>query len=129
MRQISPLDVSQPKRANQAVAAAVPTQNLAAPKRPNAVSTRLSPDLGKQMKQAKIHRLDRRLIQIPLVHSSHNDDVKRDAFAPADMTYAGKQRRGIRENFESCASSRDHVRRSMNERFPLAAPIPLPEHI
>ena len=81
------------------------------------------------MQQAEIPRLGRRLIQLPRMRSSYNDDVKLDAFAPADMTYAGKQRRGIRENFESCSSMRDRVLRALDERFPLGAPMPLPEHI
>ena len=45
------------------------------------------------------------------------------------MTYAGKQRKGARENFESCTSTQDHVCRSLNGRFPSAAPIPMPEYI
>ena len=85
--------------------------------------------IKRQMEQATIPRLDRALVQLPRLHSSFNDDVKLDSFLPADMTYAGKQRRGIRENFESCTSMQGHVRRALNERFPLAAPIPLPEHI
>ena len=89
----------------------------------------LPSSLKMQMEQATIPRLDKALIQLPRFHSPFNDDVKLDSFLPADMTYAGKQRRGIHENFESCASMRDRVRRALNERFPLAAPIPLPEHI
>ena len=81
------------------------------------------------MGKATSPRLDRALIQLPRFHSSFNDDVKLESFLPADMTYAGKQRRGIHENFESCTSMQGHVRRALNERFPLAAPVPLPEHI
>ena len=81
------------------------------------------------MKQAEIPRLYRGLVQLPRVHSSYNDDVKLAAFPPSDMTYADKQRRGIRENFESCTPIRDHVRRSLNGRFPLSSPIPMPGHI
>ena len=81
------------------------------------------------MKQAEIHRLDRRLIQMPRPHSPYNDDVKLEVPPPSDMTYAGKHRLGIHENFESCSSMRDHVRRAPDGRFPIAAPIPLPDHI
>ena len=81
------------------------------------------------MKQAATPRLDRRIIQLPRAHSSYNDDVKLDAFPTADMTRAGNQRRGIHENFESRTSMRGHVLRALDERSPLAAPIPLPEHI
>ena len=83
----------------------------------------------KQMDQARIPRLGRELIQLPRVHSSYNDDVKMGAFQPADMTYAGKQRNGIRENFESCTSMHDHVRSAPDGRFPLAAPTPMPERV
>ena len=85
--------------------------------------------LREQMVCAKIPIFDRELVQLPRRHSSYNDDVKLDTFSAADMTYAGKQRKGIHENFESCTSMRDHVLRALDERFPLAAPIPLPEHI
>ena len=81
------------------------------------------------MDQAQIPRFDRELVQLPRAYSSFNDDVVLGDFKPADMTYAWKQRKGIRENFASCASMQDHVRRALDERFPLAAPIPLPEHI
>ena len=81
------------------------------------------------MKRAEIHRLDRRPIQLPREHSSYNDDVKQGAFCPADMTYAGKQRMGVREISEPRSSTQDRVRRAPNERFPFDAPIPLPEHI
>ena len=81
------------------------------------------------MDQAQIPRFNRELVQLPRVHSSYNDDVKLDSYQPADMSYAGKQRRGIRENLESCTPMRDHVSRALGERFPLASPIPLPEHI
>ena len=81
------------------------------------------------MERAAIPRLDSALIRLPRVHSSFNGDVKLDSFRPADMTYAGKQRRGIHESFESCTSMRGHVLRALDGRFPLAAPIPLPEHI
>ena len=89
----------------------------------------LSSIFKKQMGQAQIPPFDREIPQLPRVRSSFNDDVKLDAFQPADMTYAGKQRKGIRENFESFTSMQDHVRRALGERFPLAAPIPPPEHI
>ena len=136
-RGVTSLEFSQPKRSKQAVAAAVPLIYAASkPPEPNrlisnsdAAPTHLPPGFGKQMKQAEIPRLDRGIIQLPRVHSSYNDDVKLDAFFPADMTYAGRQRRGIHENFESCTSMRDHAIRALNERFPLAAPIPMPEHI
>ena len=128
-RLFSPSGVSLPKRAKVVVAAAAPIQELDAPKVFNTASARLSPEFGKQMKQAEIPRLDRRLIQMPRVHSSYNDDVKMDAFFPSDMTYADKQRRGIHENFESCTSMREHGHRALNGRFPLAAPIPPPAHI
>ena len=81
------------------------------------------------MVRAKIPVFDRELVQLPRRHSSYNDDVKLDAFQAADMTYAGKQRKVIHENFESCTFMQDHVLRALAERFPLAAPIPLPEHI
>ena len=81
------------------------------------------------MVRAQIPSFDRELVQLPCRHSSYNDDVKLEAFQAADMTYAGKQRKGIHENFESCTSMQDHVLRALDERFPLAAPIPLPEHI
>ena len=90
---------------------------------------RLSSNFKRQMGQAQIPRLDRALIQLPRVHSPYNDDVKLDSYQPADMSYADKQRRGIHENLESCTSMRDHVSRALDERFPLASPTPLPEHI
>ena len=80
------------------------------------------------MDQARIPSFDRESAHLPRAHSSFNGDVKLGAFQPADMTYDGK-RKGIRENFESCASMQDHVLRALDERFPLAAPTPLPEHI
>ena len=81
------------------------------------------------MKRAEIPRFDREIAQLPGATSSFNDNVKLDAFLPSDMTYADKQRRGIHENSTSCESMRDHVRLALGEKFPLAAPIPLPGHI
>lgn len=68
-------------------------------------------------------------MQLHCEHSSPNDDVKLDAFSPPDMTYAGNQIRGIRGEFDSCASTQVHARRALIDPFPLAAPNPLPEHI
>ena len=132
------IGVSQPKRTKTAGAAAIPPQGPDAPKTqnlkrpinaPNADPTQLSPEFGKQMKQAGIPRLRRRLIQLPREHSSYNDDVEMDAFCPFDMTYSGKQRRGIREHFGPCNSMQDHAHRALKGRFSRAAPIPMPEHI
>ena len=78
---------------------------------------------------ARIPRFDRELAQLPRAHSPYNGDVKMDAFQPADMTYAGNQRKGIRENLEPCNSTQDHVLRALEGRFPLEEPTPLPDHI
>ena len=89
----------------------------------------LSSFMKKQMDQARIPQLRRNLAQLHRAHSPFNDGVELDAFQPSDMTYAGKQRKGTHGNFESCASMQDRVRRALGERFRLASPDPLPEHI
>ena len=81
------------------------------------------------MGQAQIPRFDRAIAHLPRVHSSPNGDVLMGAFLPSDMTYAGKQRKAIRENFEHFASMQDRVRRAIDERSPLASPTPLPGSI
>ena len=57
----------------------------------------LSSTFKKQMGPARIPSFARESAQLPRVHASLNDDVKLDAFQPADMAYTGKQRKGIRD--------------------------------
>ena len=130
-RVASPLPQLEVKKLKPNAAQLVPTELAKQPpifdsKKP---PVHLSSNLKKQMDQARIPSFVRESAQLPRVHSSFNDDVKLDASQPADMTYVGKQRKGIHENFVSCTSMQDHVLRALDERFPLAAPIPLPEHI
>ena len=96
---------------------------------PSAIAAHLPYIPKRQMGKATSPRLDRALIQLPRFHSPFNDDFKLDSFLLADMTYAGKQRKGVRWNFEPCTSMQDHVRRALNERFQMASRIPLPERI
>ena len=55
-----------------------------------------------------------------------NDDVKLEAYQPASLSFAGKQRKCIREAFGGCSSFTDHVGRAMKHPFPLASEIPIP---
>ena len=91
--------------------------------RPPVVSTRYS----SFVKNAEIRPFGRKLVQLPTPRRSFNDDVHVEAYAPAALTYAGKQRKGIHENFESCTSMEDHVHRALGEQFPLSVDTPLPQ--
>ena len=55
-----------------------------------------------------------------------NDDVKLEAYQPAALSFADKQRKGIRAVFGGCSSFTDHVRREMKQPFPIASEIPIP---
>ena len=66
-------------------------------------------------------------VQFPAKHLSSNDDAFLEPYRPSQITYAGKQRRAIHENFETCSSAREHIERATREDFPSEADIPLKE--
>ena len=55
-----------------------------------------------------------------------NDDVKLQDYQPGALSFAGKQRKGIREAFGGCSSSTDHVRRETKHPFPIESEILIP---
>ena len=87
----------------------------------------LPPSAVKFMAKASIENFDRQHVQLPMRHWSYNDDVEVEAYRPPGLAYAGKLRRGIRENLESCASMREHVSRALREPFPLSVETPMPK--
>ena len=56
-----------------------------------------------------------------------NDDVRLEAYMPDALSFADKQRRGIREAFDGCSSMKGHVKRAVKQPFPLASEIPIPK--
>ena len=78
------------------------------------------------MRKAEIRAFGRKYAHPPAQRRSYNDDVRVEAYKPAELTYAGKQRREIRENFVSLSSTEDHVHRALREQFPLSVGTPLP---
>ena len=55
-----------------------------------------------------------------------NDDVCLEAYVPAALSFADKQRKGIREAFEGCSSMEEHIERAVKQPFPLASETPIP---
>lgn len=64
----------------------------------------------------------------PVERTSYNDDVFTERYAKPVLTYAGFQRRGIRENSQSLAAMPELVERALLEPFPLSIETPLPAH-
>ena len=56
-----------------------------------------------------------------------SDDVRLEAYEPASLSFADKQRKGIHEAFDGCSSMEDHIRRAASQPFPLASETPIPE--
>ena len=55
-----------------------------------------------------------------------NDDVRLEAYEPAALSFADKQRRGIREAFDGCSSNEDHIKRAAKQPFPMDSENPDP---
>ena len=58
-----------------------------------------------------------------------NDDVCLEAYLPAALPFADKQRKGIHEAFDGCSSMKEHIKRAVKQPFPMASETPIPgEH-
>ena len=64
---------------------------------------------------------------LPTERRSYNDDVRAEAYVPAEVAITDKQRNGIRENFDTCSSMRDHVHGALRGVLLLSAETPLPQ--
>ena len=64
----------------------------------------------------------------PIHHSPHKYDVRSEHYIRPKLTYAGFQRRGIRENFHRLSSLEQHVEQALIEVPPLSIDTPTGEH-
>lgn len=77
------------------------------------------------MSHAALRPFNRKWGKLPGSGRKFNDDAHAEAYRPSDMTYDGKQRKGIRANLEARSSMRGHVSRAVRERVPLSADTPI----
>ena len=63
---------------------------------------------------------------LPVRRRSYNDDIRSEAYRPADLTYAGQQRNGIRERLYSRHTFAEHILEALEESFPFASETHLP---
>ena len=57
----------------------------------------------------------------------YNDYIRLEAYRPPDLTYVGKQRRGIHEPLGGRRSFAEHIRAALGESFPFASETPFPK--
>ena len=56
--------------------------------------------------------------RLPMKRSSYKDDVQPEAYQPARLILAGRQRSGIREPIDRCSSFDEHIRRAFGGLAP-----------
>ena len=81
------------------------------------------------MQDAVIPSFQPNRVIFPAQVRDFNDDIKLDPYMPADLSFAGKQRKGIHEVFENCPSFSEHIRTALRGQFPLSFKTPLPREV